>query len=88
MIRQLQKVNYKERYMACQLSPQMDFTAYAGCFGIAADEVSTPHAFTDAFAQALASEEPHVIVAEVQQDWVDPMVKPNGYIDEFVDFNI
>lgn len=88
MIRQLQKVNYKERYMACQLSPQMDFTAYAGCFGIVADEVSTPHAFTAAFAQALASEEPHVIVAEVQQDWVDPMVKPNGYIDEFVDFNI
>jgi acetolactate synthase I/II/III large subunit len=59
--------------MACQLFPQMDFTAYARCFDITAAFVSTPHAFAAAFAQTLDSEEPYVIVAKVQQDWVDPM---------------
>ncbi|MBQ5503148.1 MAG: biosynthetic-type acetolactate synthase large subunit, partial [Selenomonas sp.] len=41
MIRQLQKVMYKERYIACEFDYQMDYAAYAGSFGIKAETVST-----------------------------------------------
>lgn len=49
MIRQLQKVMYKERYIACELDYPMDYVKYAECFGIEAESVSTQ----DEFAEAL-----------------------------------
>ena len=63
MIRQLQKVFYDERYIACELDYPMDYAKYAESFGIKAEMVSTQEDFAHAFAKALDdSEHPRVIV--------------------------
>ena len=85
MIHQLQKVFYNGRYSCCGLPKNMDFAAYAGCFGIEAENVSTPGEFTAAFDRALASMEPRVIIANVALDYVEPMIK--GDISQFVEFH-
>lgn len=56
MIRQLQKVMYKERYIACEFDYQMDFAAYASSFGIEAETVSTQEEFAEALQRALADQ--------------------------------
>ena len=86
MIRQLQKVNYKERYFSSDLPEQMDFIAYAKCFGIEAERASTQEEFIQAFDRACAAKGPRVIVMEVAPDWVEPMIKPGAKINEFVEF--
>ena len=45
MIRQLQKVMYKERYIACELDYKMDYVKYAECLVIQAESVSTQNEF-------------------------------------------
>lgn len=87
MIRQLQKVMYKERYIACELDYPMDYVGYAKSFGIKAESVSTQEEFAHALAKALSDEEnPRVIVLNVWRSFVEPMTKGNARIDEFVDF--
>lgn len=87
MIRQLQKVMYKERYIACELDYQMDFAGYAKSFGIKAETVSTQEEFAEAFARALSdTENPRVIVLNVWRSFVEPMIKGGARIDEFVEF--
>ena len=87
MIRQLQKVMYKERYIACELDYQMDLAGYAKSFGIKAETVSTQEEFAEAFARALAdTENPRVIVLNVWRSFVEPMIKGGARIDEFVEF--
>ncbi|MBR2214924.1 MAG: biosynthetic-type acetolactate synthase large subunit [Selenomonadaceae bacterium] len=87
MIRQLQKVMYKERYIACEFDYEMDYVAYAKSFGIEAEAVSTQEEFAEAFRKALAAEEePRVIVLNVWRSFVEPMTKGGARIDEFVDF--
>ncbi|MFA6850707.1 MAG: biosynthetic-type acetolactate synthase large subunit, partial [Selenomonadaceae bacterium] len=48
MIRQLQRVMYKGRYMSCELTQEMNFVGYAESFGIEAEAVSTPEEFAEA----------------------------------------
>lgn len=84
MIRQLQRVYYKERYIACQL-PEMNFELYAKSFGIDAVTVDSPVAFAQAFDRALGIEKPHVIVVKITQSFVKPMTKAGAEINEFVD---
>ncbi len=48
MIRQLQKVLYEERYIACELDHEMDYVKYAESFGIKARGVSTQEEFAEA----------------------------------------
>ncbi|MBR4696158.1 MAG: acetolactate synthase, large subunit, biosynthetic type, partial [Selenomonadaceae bacterium] len=87
MIRQLQKVMYKERYIACEFDYDMDYVAYAKSFGIAAEMVSTQEEFAEAFRKAMVAEdEPRVIVMNVWRSFVEPMTKGGARIDEFVEF--
>jgi len=87
MIRQLQKVFYKERYIACELDYQMDYVAYAQSFGIKAEAVSTQEDFAHALNKALDDKDnPRVIVLNVWRSFVEPMTKGGANINEFVDF--
>ena len=86
MIRQLQKVNYNEHYIACEFDYQMDFVAYVQSFGIKAEAVSTQEEFAEALHKALAdTTHPRVIVMNVWRSFVEPMIK-DGTIDKFVEF--
>ena len=87
MIRQLQKVFYKERYIACEFDYQMDYVAYAQSFGITAEAVSTQEEFAQALAKALDdTDNPRVIVLNVWRSFVEPMTKAGANVNEFVDF--
>lgn len=85
MIRQLQKVLYKGRYIACDLPYPMDFSLYVQSFGIEAASVSSPDEFASAFSKALTKDSPQVIVLNVSKNFVAPMIK-GGVIDDFVEF--
>ena len=87
LLRQLQKVMYKERYIACEFDYEMDYVAYANSFGITAEAVSTQEEFAEAFRKAMeAEDEPRVIVMNVWRSFVEPMTKGGARIDEFVEF--
>ena len=87
MIRQLQKVFYKERYIACELDYPMDYVGYAQSFGIKAEAVSTQEDFAHALNTALDdTENPRVIVLNVWRSFVEPMTKGGANINEFVEF--
>lgn len=85
MIRQLQKVFYKERYIACNFAHQPDYALYAQSFGINSFNVKTPDEFKDAFRYALASSTPQVIVVNVSSEFVYPMAKAGAGLNEFVE---
>ena len=87
MIRQLQNVYYKERYIACELDYDMDYAGYAKSFGINTFNVSTSDEFAAAFAKSMDEEDrPHVIVVNLHRSFVEPMMKGGARINEFVDF--
>ena len=87
MIRQLQKVFYRERFIACELDYPMDYVGYAQSFGIKAEAVSTQEEFAHALTEALDdSENPRVIVLNVWRSFVEPMIKCGANINEFVEF--
>lgn len=87
MIRQLQKVFYKDRYIACEFDYQMDYVAYAQSFGIKAEAVSTQEDFAHALSKAIDdTEHPRVIVLNVWRSFVEPMTKGGANINEFVEF--
>ncbi len=87
MIRQLQKVFYKERYIACEFDYNMDYVAYAQSFGITAESVSTQEEFAHALSKALDDvENPRVIVLNVWRSFVEPMTKAGANVNEFVEF--
>ena len=87
MIRQLQKVFYRERFIACEFDYQPDYVMYAQSFGIKAESVSTQEEFAHALAQALDdTDNPRVIVLNVWRSFVEPMTKGGANINEFVDF--
>ncbi len=86
MIRQLQKVNYKERYIACELDYPMDHAAYAKSFGIEAENVDSTEGFAEAFKRAMSERRPYVIVMNIHRSFVEPMIKGGARINEFVDF--
>ena len=87
MIRQLQKVMYNERYIACELDYQMDYEKYAESFGIKAETVDTQEGFAVALQEALNdTEHPRVIVMNIWRSFVEPMIKGGARINEFVEF--
>ena len=86
MIRQLQKVNYKERYIACELDYPMDYAAYARSFGIEAENADSTEGFAEAFRRAMSERRPYVIVMNIHRSFVEPMIKGGARINEFVDF--
>ena len=87
MIRQLQNVYYKERYIACEFDYDMDYAGYAKSFGIDTYNVSTSDEFADAFSKSMnEADKPHVIVVNLHRSFVEPMIKGGAKINEFVDF--
>mgnify|MGYP000997532174 FL=1 len=87
MIRQLQKVLYDERYIACELNHEMDYVKYVESFGIKAVRVGAQDEFAAALKNALEdAAQPRVIVMDVWRSFVEPMAKGGARIDEFVDF--
>ena len=87
MIRQLQKVLYDERYIACELDHEMDYVKYVESFGIKAVRVGAQDEFAAALKNALEdAAQPRVIVMDVWRSFVEPMAKGGARIDEFVDF--
>ena len=87
MIRQLQNVYYKERYIACEFDYDMDYAGYAKSFGIDTYNVSTSDEFADAFSKSMnEADKPHVIVINLHRSFVEPMIKGGAKINEFVDF--
>jgi acetolactate synthase-1/2/3 large subunit len=85
MIHQLQKVFYQEHYSSCMLPQNMDYIAYANCFGIEAASASTAEEFTACFKHACESNKPQVIVVNVPSAFVEPMMR--GGVNDFVDFH-
>ncbi|MDR3562310.1 MAG: biosynthetic-type acetolactate synthase large subunit [Negativicutes bacterium] len=86
MIRQLQQVFFDKRYTACDLPPVTDFTLFAAAFGVHAVKVDSRRAFAKAFAAALASPNPEVIVANIApEEMVSPMTPPGGAINAYID---
>ena len=87
MIRQLQKVMYDERYIACEFDYQMDYEKYAESFGIKAETVDTQEGFAVALNEALEDRDhPRVIVMNIWRSFVEPMIKGGARINEFVEF--
>lgn len=85
MVRQWQQLFFGGRYSASLVERDMDFTAFAGVFGIPGRRVATPAEFSEAFAAAWAAGGPAVIVAEIdQQELVTPMIAPGAALNEFV----
>lgn len=87
MIRQLQKVYFEDRYMACKLEGFVDFVKYAESFGIGGERVDTPEELAGAVRSAMEKNCPYVIeVAVSAEDMVLPMVAPGKGINDFVEF--
>lgn len=86
MVRQLQHCFFNKRYSASLLSASMDFTAFAGAFGIPAAVANTSDEFRQAFATAVKQSGPSLIVANIAtNDMVTPMIAPGGAMDTYVD---
>lgn len=86
MVRQLQELFYKERYSASLQTVQMDFVCFAKSFGIEGALATTQEEFIKAFADALESNSPRLIVVKIlTEHLVTPMLVPNSPLDTFMD---
>ncbi|WP_371381818.1 biosynthetic-type acetolactate synthase large subunit [Sporomusa aerivorans] len=86
MVRQLQHCFFEKRYSASLLPAPMDFTAFAGAFGIPAAVANTPDEFSQILKTAWERQGPSLLVANIAtQDLVIPMIAPGGAMDSYVD---
>ena len=86
MVRQWQSLFYEQRYSATILDDQVDFVKVAEAMGATAYRAENKEEFCEAFAKALALNEPVVIDAQIQSDdKVWPMVAPGAEISEAFD---
>jgi acetolactate synthase-1/2/3 large subunit len=86
MVRQLQQLFYKQRYSASLLAVPMDFVCFAKAFGIEGALATTQEEFRQAFATAIASNRPQVIVVKIlTEHLVTPMLAPNSPLNTFMD---
>ncbi len=85
MVRQLQHLFCRQRYSATLL-PDFDFAGFARACGACAFEASTAAEFKAAFAWALNSSGPTVIVVAIDRDLlVEPTVAPGSPINKFME---
>lgn len=85
MVRQWQQLFFDKRYSATLL-PEFDFAALASACGVNASTANTPEEFSTAYAQALACNQPYVIVANIdREELVTPMVRPGGTLNQYVE---
>ena len=86
MVRQLQQLFYKQRYSASLLAVPVDFVCFAKAFGIEGALATNQEEFIQAFAAAIASNSPRVIVVKIlTEHLVTPMLAPNSPLDTFMD---
>ena len=85
MIRQLQTVQFKKRFMACECPGYVDFVKYGEAFGLRGEHVSTPEDFAAAVAKGLELDSTYIVEVSINpKDMVVPMVAPGKGVDEFV----
>lgn len=87
MIKQLQTVQFEERFSQCCLPAEFNYQKYAEAFGISGYQVKNHQKFEQVLKNALQEAKPCIIeVVLSTQDMVMPMVKPGLAINEFVKF--
>ena len=87
MIRQLQTVFFKKKFMACDLPGYVDFVKFGEAFGIKGEHVKTPKDLAGAVEKAFKNNKPYIIEVELSpKDMVRPMVASGKGIGSFVDF--
>ncbi len=87
MIKQLQTVQFEERFSQCCLPAEFNYQKYAEAFGISGYQVKNHQEFEQVLKNALQEAKPCIIeVVLSTQDMVMPMVKPGLAINEFVKF--
>lgn len=87
MIKQLQHVYFDQRYCQCAMPYPVDFTAFAGAFGVEAAEANTPREFTELFQAACQSDTAKVLVVNVrEEEYVTPMLKAGASLIDYVEF--
>ncbi|WP_019879412.1 biosynthetic-type acetolactate synthase large subunit [Succinispira mobilis] len=87
MIKQLQTVQFEERFSQCCLPAKFNYQKYAEAFGISGYQVKNHQEFEQVLKNALQEAKPCIIeVVLSTQDMVMPMVKPGLAINEFVKF--
>lgn len=87
MIKQLQTVQFEERFSQCCLPADFNYQKYAEAFGISGYQVKNHQEFEQVLKNALQEAKPCIIeVVLSTQDMVMPMVKPGLAINEFVKF--
>ena len=86
MVRQWQDLFYDERYSATVLRDAVDYVKLAEAMGAEGMRATTQEEFREAFAKALASGRPVLIVCMIDcDDKVWPMVAPGAAISEAFD---
>lgn len=87
MIKQLQTVQFEERFSQCCLPADFNYQKYAS-LGLAVIRLKNHQEFEQVLKNALQEAKPCIIeVVLSTQDMVMPMVKPGLAINEFVNFN-
>lgn len=86
MVRQWQDLFYGQRYSATVLKDAVDFVRLAEAMGAQGIRVTTQEEFKEAFARAVAWNQPVVIDCQIDcDDKVWPMVAPGAAISEVFD---
>ena len=85
MVRQWQKLFFKQRYSATVLNRKTDFVKVAEGFGARGCRVETPEEFRAAFEEAMQYGGPFVIDTKIDMDeLVLPMLPPGGSIRDII----
>ncbi|MDL2280458.1 biosynthetic-type acetolactate synthase large subunit [Selenomonadales bacterium OttesenSCG-928-I06] len=84
MIRQLQTVFYKDRFIASNLEAKVDYVALAKAYGIRAYNVVTKEQFRTAFDAAWQEKSPCLIVVDIsEKHLVRPMLSLESDLDTY-----
>src|SRR5699024_7390086 len=83
MVRQWQKLFYRERYSATLLDAVPDFVKLADAYGWSAERVERPEEVGPALGRMLAAEGPYLLDVAIDRDQnVYPMVAPGSALPD------
>lgn len=83
MVRQWQKLFYRERYSSTLLDANPDFVKLADAYGWQGERVENPHEVDAALQRMLAAQGPYLLDVAISRDQnVYPMVAPGRALDE------
>ena len=85
MVRQWQKLFYRERFSATELADVPDFVKLAEAYGWSAARVDRPEDVAAAYERMLATDGPYLLDVRIPRDQsVFPMVAPGGGLSEVI----